>query len=184
MQDNAKCFIRLKKGIYEEITYKELKEKRKKYSTYKKKKFIKIDDVLLEVLKKDYEIMEYEEQRQKYLDRVAKKMNLVSYDNETQDGTEYKNVILNSTDNIEVSFERKIEIEKLRLVLLQLNEEEYKLIKALFFENKTLREYAEKVGISHVAIYLRKQQILKKIEKTFKKLKFLLNKPLIFSQEK
>ena len=79
MQDNAKCFIKLKKGIYEEITYKELKEKRKKYSTYKKKKFIKLDDILLEVSKKDYEIIEYEEQRQKYLDRVARKMNLISY---------------------------------------------------------------------------------------------------------
>ncbi len=40
MQDNAKCFIKLKKGIYEEITYKELKEKRKKYSTYKKKNLL------------------------------------------------------------------------------------------------------------------------------------------------
>ena len=46
------CFIKIKKGIYEEITYKELKEKRKKYSTYKKKKFIKLDDILLEVSKK------------------------------------------------------------------------------------------------------------------------------------
>ena len=90
-----------------------------------------------------------------YLQRIKRETKKVQY-------------ILNSTDNIEVSFERKIEIEKLRLVLLQLNEEEYKLIKALFFENKTLREYAEKIGISHVAIHLRKQQILKKLKKLLK----------------
>lgn len=27
MKEDAKCFIKIKKGIYEEITYKELKEK-------------------------------------------------------------------------------------------------------------------------------------------------------------
>lgn len=168
MQENAKCFIKIRKGIYEEITYKELKEKRNKYSTYKKKKFIKVDDVLLEVSKKEYEIIEYEEQRQKYLDRVARKVNLISYDNETEEGAILKDIISNPIDNVEASFERKIEIEKLRNALTQLNEEEYKLIKALFFENKTLREYAEKIGISHVAIQLRKQKILKKLEKFLK----------------
>lgn len=168
MQDNAKCFIKLKKGIYEEITYKELKEKRKKYVTYKKKKFIKLDDILLEVSKKDYEIIEYEEQRQKYLDRVARKMNLISYDHESENGVALKNIISNPIDNIEATFERKIEVEKLRTALLQLTEEEYNLIKALFFENKTLREYAEKIGISHVAIQRRKERIFKKLKKYLK----------------
>lgn len=27
MKDNAKCFIKINKGLYEEITYKELKER-------------------------------------------------------------------------------------------------------------------------------------------------------------
>ena len=168
MQDNAKCFIRLKKGIYEEITYKELKEKRKKYSTYKKKKFIKLDDVLLEVSKKDYEIIEYEEQRQKYLDRVARKMNLISYDHESENGATLKNIISNPIDNVEANFERKNEIEKLRLALLQLNEEEYKLIKALFFENKTLREYAAIVGKHYTTIQDKRDRILEKLKKFIK----------------
>ena len=29
MEDNAKCFIRISKGNYEEITYKELENRRK-----------------------------------------------------------------------------------------------------------------------------------------------------------
>ena len=95
-------------------------------------------------------------------------MNLISYDHESENGVALKNIISNPIDNIEATFERKIEIEKLRIALLQLTEEEYKLIKALFFENKTLREYAEKIGISHVAIHLRKQQILKKLKKLLK----------------
>ena len=40
--------------------------------------------------KKDYEIIEYEEQRQKYLDRVARKMNLISYDHESENGASIK----------------------------------------------------------------------------------------------
>lgn len=168
MQDNAKCFIKLKKGIYEEITYKELKEKRKKYSTYKKKKFIKLDDILLEVSKKDYEIIEYEEQRQKYLDRVARKMNLISYDHESENGVALKNIISNPIDNVEANFERKNEIEKLRLALLQLSEEEYKLIKALFFENKTLREYAAIVGKHYTTIQDKRDRILEKLKKFIK----------------
>ena len=39
MKENAKCFIKIKKGIYEEITYKELKEKRNKYKNERCKWF-------------------------------------------------------------------------------------------------------------------------------------------------
>ena len=34
MEDNAKCFIKIRKGYYEEITYKELKERRENDNTY------------------------------------------------------------------------------------------------------------------------------------------------------
>lgn len=91
MNDNAKCFIKIKKGIYEEIKYKDLKEKRKKFITYKNKKFIKIEDSLLEVSEKEYEIIESEEQRRKYVKRVEKRK-VISYDNKDENGT----VLINS----------------------------------------------------------------------------------------
>ena len=75
-----------------------------------------------------------------------------------------KNIISNPIDNIEATFERKIEIEKLRLALLQLTEEEYKLIKALFFENKTLREYAAIVGKHYTTIQDKRDRILEKLK--------------------
>lgn len=40
MEDNAKCFIRISKGNFEEITYKELKHRRKTKREYLKKWFI------------------------------------------------------------------------------------------------------------------------------------------------
>ena len=42
VNDNAKCFIKIAKGIYEEITYKELQERRKIIETYKDKLFIPV----------------------------------------------------------------------------------------------------------------------------------------------
>lgn len=42
MEDNAKCFIRISKGNFEEITYKELKHRRKTKKEYLKKWFIPV----------------------------------------------------------------------------------------------------------------------------------------------
>lgn len=95
-------------------------------------------------------------------------MNLISYDHESENGVALKNIISNPIDNIEATFERKIEIEKLRIALLQLTEEEYKLIKALFFENKTLREYAAIVGKHYTTIQDKRDRILEKLKKFIK----------------
>ena len=140
MNDNAKCFIKIKKGIYEEIKYKDLKEKRKKFITYKNKKFIKIEDSLLEVSKKEYEIIESEDQRRKYVKRVEKKK-VISYDNKDENGTVLINSIKDVNYDIESEVERKLEIERLKKALLQLNDDEYKLIKELFYKEISLREY-------------------------------------------
>ena len=55
-----------------------------------------------------------------------------------------------------------------RSALLQLTEEEYKLIKALFFENKTLREYAAIVGKHYTTIQDKRDRILEKLKKFIK----------------
>lgn len=168
MKENAKCFIKIKKGIYEEITYKELKEKRNKYITYKKKKFIQLDDILLEVSKREYETIDPEEQRLKYINRTERNIKIISYDKEDDNGTVLKDVIPDSNYNLEFEIERKMEIEKLEEALFQLNDEEYNLIKALFFEQKTLREYAEMLGIPFMTIQNRKNKILEKLKKFLK----------------
>ncbi len=168
MKENAKCFIKIKKGIYEEITYKELKEKRNKYITYKKKKFIQLDDILLEVSKREYETIDPEEQRLKYINRTERNIKIISYDKEDDNGTVLKDVIPDSNYNLEFEIERKMEIEKLEEALFQLNDEEYNLIKALFFEQKTLREYAKMLGIPFMTIQNRKNKILEKLKKFLK----------------
>lgn len=168
MKDNAKCFIKIKKGIYEEITYKKLKEKRRKYDTYKNKKFIQVDDKLLEVSQREYETFNKEEQRIKYIARADKKLQIISYDNEDENGTVLINTIKDTSCDIENEIERMIEIEQLKKALLQLSNEEYELIKALFYEEKTVREYAERKGIPFTTIQSRKNKIIEKLKNILK----------------
>ena len=167
MNDNAKCFIKIKKGIYEEIKYKDLKEKRKRFITYKNKKFIKIEDSLLEVSKKEYEIIESEDQRRKYVKRIEKKK-VISYDNKDENGTILINSIKNVNYDIESEVERKLEIERLKKALLQLNDDEYKLIKELFYKEIPLREYARINGIPFTTVQGRKDKIIKKLKNILK----------------
>lgn len=58
---------------------------------------------------------------------------------------------------------RKILMETVTAALLSLAEDERKLITAIFFEEKSLRDIAENLGISHVAVHKRKNNILKKL---------------------
>ena len=80
MKENAKCFIRIKKGIYEEITYKELEEKRKKYATYRRKKFIPVQGMLIELLPTEYKDFYKEIERNKYIKKQEKGIEMFSYD--------------------------------------------------------------------------------------------------------
>lgn len=62
MNNNSKCFIKQKGKTYKEITYGELKERRK-YKTYKNKKFIKVEDMLFEVSKEEFDDYHREDER-------------------------------------------------------------------------------------------------------------------------
>ena len=42
MNNNTKCFIKIGKGLYEEITLEELKKRQNILDTYKNKRFIPI----------------------------------------------------------------------------------------------------------------------------------------------
>lgn len=79
-----------------------------------------------------------------------------------------KQVIADNSKDIELEIERKIEIEQLRNALLELDNDEYQLIKELFFKEKTVREYAEIKGIPYATIQYKKKQALKKLKKFLK----------------
>ena len=172
MDDNAKCFIKINKGYYEEITYKELKERRKEDSTYKNKKFIYIHKMLMEVTEEEYIDYFQEIERNRYAEKILKKFSDISIEqqqriNEEEDIRD-KDVVADPNCNVEFEITRKSEIEQLKNALLELTEDEYKIIKALFYEEETVRKYAEKIGIPYSTVQYRKKQILNKLKKFIK----------------
>lgn len=169
MQDNAKCFIKIGKGIYEEITYKELEKRRKIISSYSTKKFIYIHGMLLEVSKSEYEDYYAEIERNRYCKKVLQKLQVISIEElNTDEDMNGKEVIADSSKDTQFEIEKKIEIEQLRKALLELDKDEYQLIKELFFKERTVREYAKAIGIPFTTIQSRKNKIIKKLKRILK----------------
>lgn len=169
MKDDDKCFIKIKNGIFEEISYQELKNRRKKINEYKNKKFIYIHGMLMEVSEQDYIDYYQEIERNRYAKRVIRKLNPLSID-EMKETTDFrdKDIIKDFKFNLEDEVAKKIEIEQLKIALLELTEKEYEIIKALFYKEDTIREYASKIGIPFTTIQSQKQKILEKLKKLLK----------------
>lgn len=165
MNENAKCFIKRSKGDYEEITYKELEIRRILYEdTYKRKRFIPVQGMLLEVSIAEYKEFYKDVERHKYCKKVSKANNLVSLD----ELEEERSSIADIDTNIEAQVERNLEVERLKQALLKLDNNEYEIIKALFYDEKTVREYAKTLGVPFMTLQNRKKKILEKIKKYLK----------------
>lgn len=169
MKKNLKCFIKNENGEYEEITLQELEKRKNNSNSYQNKKFILVDDTLLEVSKTIYEDFYAEYERNKYIDKIMRKLQVISIE-ELRDNEDVRgiDIIGDKQCNVEKEVYKKIEIEKLKEALLSLNDAEYKLIKNVFFDEKTIREYAEIIGLPYSTIQYKKIQILKKLKKLLK----------------
>ena len=126
--------------------------------------------MLLEVNGYEYRNFYREIERKKYCKKLKKTVTTISLDEIIDENEDFrvKDFIRDNNIDIENDIERKIELEKLKNALLQLNKDEYKLIKALFFEEKSVREYAETIDIPYSTIQYKKTQILKKLKKILK----------------
>lgn len=128
--------------------------------------------MLLEVTKEEYQEFYKEIERYKYTIREAKRFNIYSINeiikNDSADEFRGKDIIPDLSVDINFEVTRAMEVENLKEALLNLNNEEYEIIKSLFYEEKTVREYAQKLGIPYATVQYRKKQILKKLKKILK----------------
>ena len=90
MEDNAKCFIKIKKGYYEEITYKELNKRRNEDDTYKDKKFIYIHKMLMEVSQEEYIDYFKEIERNRYSEKILKNFSDISIEQQQKENEDMK----------------------------------------------------------------------------------------------
>lgn len=124
--------------------------------------------MLLEVSNKGYKDFYADVERKKYCKKLEKAVTRVSLDELRSEDFRDKETIEDIDVDIEFEIQRKIEIEKLKDAILKLNDDEYKLIRALFFENSSLREYAKIIGKSYGTVLYREKQILEKLKKLLK----------------
>ena len=80
------------------------------------------------------------------------------------------NFILPSDDsilNLEKNIESREEQDRLNIAILKLTKDEQDLVKAIYFKNMTMTDYAEITNTPLSTISSRKQKILKKLKNLF-----------------
>ena len=148
-----------------------MKELRKNSEDFRKKKFAKYRNMLFEINPDIYDEYNSEISKIKYWrakEDSIKKLSINGFI-DSEDDDEY-DVIPDLKVNIENDTERKLELDALNKALLSLSDEEYKLIKAIFFDGISLRQYASKNNIPLTSLYRSKEKIINKLKKYLKNL--------------
>ena len=169
MKDIDKCFLRKAPKDYKEITYKELELRRKIIPYYKQKYFLYLHKMLMEVTYEEYVKYHKERERNRYAKKVTEKLSAFSIESLKEENNDNnfntKDVLYDRDNNVEETIIRNFELNQLKSALSKLTIEEYDLIKALFFDEMTLTEYAKIHNSAISTIYDKKIRILKKLKK-------------------
>ena len=127
----------------------------------------------MEVTKSEYADFYKAVERHKYVLGESRRFAHFSINemSKDEDENEIRGMDILPDENVDIysEVERNMEVEQLKNALLQLNDYDYKLIKALFFEEVSVRDYAEIVGKHYTTVYDDKNRILKKLRKILKK---------------
>lgn len=160
----SKCFIKTDNG-YEEITYEELLRREEADPSYKGRRFLPLHGMLMEVTPEQYRDFYKERRRQKYLYERSKENRDISIDMLTTEQFNGADILFSDEIDIEEQVAYKLLLDKLHNCLSLLTEEEQELIYALFFGEKTEREWSAETGIPQKTINDRKRRILSKLKK-------------------
>ena len=119
--------------------------------------------MLMEVSEEDYVQMNREKSRMQYQCKMGKKMGVFSYDSVGADDFDGAVILEDRSPDVSEVVEQRIMMDKLHEAIQLLSDEEAELIKALFFDNVSEREYSREKGISHTAVQKRRQKALEKL---------------------
>lgn len=133
----------------------------------RKRYFLTWKDLVIEASKEEYAEWRREKNHSVYLWEQEKLRTIMSLHGEEIE--EYGNgvdVLTDLTADVEAKVILQEEIKALRLALLQLDKDSYRLIHALYLSDSrwTERQLAQKLCVSQNAIHKRKRNILKKLK--------------------
>lgn len=165
MKNNVIGVFVLENQVYEEISYSEFLRRCSIDEAYKNKHFIYVSKRLMEVSHDDY-VRHYKElEHIRYLKKLDIENGLISMENMDDADSDYTS----SSDYVPERAEIAIMMKKLSDCLLMLTDDELELIKAIFFDGVSEREYAQRKGIYHNAVHKKKVRILKKLKDLMEK---------------
>lgn len=117
------------------------------------KKYIRVNNNLFEVSSEIYTVFYQMKRHEKYLLEAEVKQGVMLYSNLDTDNYSRENLIID-----------KIMYSKLREALKALDGDELKIIKGIFFSNKSERQLSKDMSIPQRTINYKKQKILSKLK--------------------
>ncbi len=161
----AICYIK-NHSKYRKMTYSELKRmKELNPEAFSKRWFIPVEGALLEVAHQDYQDFYRAKERQDYLEILDEKYYAISYETLKEQTHREKEVISVREVDVDKIVEAGLLLEELRKALSRLNKDEAALIKALYFEDQTVKALADQWDVSIDTIYKQRKRILQKLRK-------------------
>ena len=126
-----------------------------------KEKYIYVNGKKIYVSDEIYREYKKLKNREEYLARLDRKHRGFHFDgvNQSVEDLEDKSV------DIEKIIETKLRLEDLYKALDNLNEEERRIINALYFEERTIRDLADEEEVSSKKIFTSRNKILQKLKK-------------------
>lgn len=161
----AACYIK-DHSKYRKMTYSELKRmKELDPEAFSKRWFIPVGGALLEVGQQDYRDFYRDKERQDYLKALDEEYRAISYETLKEQTHREKEAISVKKVDVHKIVETGLLLEELRKALSRLNKDEAALIKALYFEDQTVKALANRQGISIDTVYKQRKRILQKLRK-------------------
>ncbi len=134
------------------------------------KHFIRIGKQLIAVTEEVYQAYYSMQRHERYLEEKDAKHNVVHFSAWDTENLTGENLIRDEeVESVEDMAVRSVMVEKLRLYMTFLADEEAALLTALCIDGKTVRQYSAETGIPNMTIHGRKIKALSKLKIFFEK---------------
>ena len=153
MNDQAMCYL-LENKQHVVITYAELRARQQTDATFRRRRFWKVDDVLIEVSEEKYKELQRDNCHRGYLYSFERDAEITPVSDESNTPTPVR---------FEDSVLDKLLQETALQALSSLPTDDEALIRGIYLEGRTERDLAEQLGISCGAVNKRKAKILQQL---------------------
>ena len=167
-KEHGKVFIRTRNG-YEEITFEEFLNREASNEEYKKKKFVPLHGMLMEVSKEDYAEYYRHRRREKYIAERSTSNGDISYHMLTNDEFNGEDILVDEQADTAAQAEQEVVLDKLRCAMRELYEDEKQLIYRHYYAEIPTTKLAKMYGISHQAVSKRIIKIREKLKNIMEK---------------